>query len=120
MGDWLPGATDAVRAFHRAGFKVLVFSIRLSPFWFDGSLREPADVEKSVAEVRQKLDEAGLAFVGIWTKAGKPPYSVLIDDKAERYHGTAGAWRRLTEKVMLRLGVEEPLYADWDWEASPA
>lgn len=120
MGDWLPGAIEAVKRFHRAGYKVMVFSARLSPYWLDGSDRPTADVAKSIQEVRDKLDAADLPYVGIWTKPGKPPLSVLIDDKAERYHGTNGAWRKLTEKVLLRLGAEEPLYEDVEWETAPA
>lgn len=120
MGDWMPGAIEAVKRFHAAGMKVIVFSARLSPYWFDGSERPTAEVEEAIAQVRAKLDEAGLHYVHIWTRPGKPPLSVFIDDKAERYHGTSNSWRRLTEKVLVRLGQEEALYQDWDWEPSPA
>jgi hypothetical protein len=118
MGDWLPGAIEAVRRFQQEGYHVMVFSARLSPLYLDGSERAPGDVRVSVDQVRRKLDAAGLSSVGIWTKPGKPPLSVLIDDKAERYHGTAGAWKRLTEKVLVRLKAEEPFYpeGEWDWE----
>jgi len=118
MGDWMPGAIEAVKRFLREGYVVLVFSARLSPFNIDGSERDKDELQASIDEVRQKLDSAGLASVGIWTKPGKPPLSVFIDDKAERYHGTSGAWRRLTEKVLVRLGAEEPFYPDWVEEAN--
>lgn len=122
MGDWLPGAIEAVKRFQREGYVVIVFTIRISPYWLDGSLRAEADVARDVQAVRDKLDSAGLHNVSIWTKAGKPPFSVLIDDKAERYHGTSKAWRRLTEKILLRLGAENALYedGDWGWEGADA
>ena len=118
MGDWLPGSIEAIKRFQKAGYAVVVFTIRISPFWLDGTTRADDDVRADIQAVRDKLDAAGLQSVSIWTKPGKPPFSVLIDDKAERYHGTAGAWRKLTEKILLRLGAENPLYEDgeWGWE----
>lgn len=120
MGEWMPGAIEAVKRFQREGYIVFVFSVRLSPYWFDGKLRPKEDVERDIQAVRDKLDAAGLSSVGIWQKAGKPPFSVLIDDKAERFNPSARAWRRMTEKVLLRLGAENPLYEDADWGGAPA
>jgi hypothetical protein len=122
MGNWLPGAIDALKEFHRRGFKVMVFSVRLSPYWLDGTLRPEADVKKSIQEVRDMLDEAGLPYVGIWQKSGKPPFSRLIDDKAIAFPSTPSrnTWRRITEKVLVSLGAESPLYEDVEWEGAPA
>lgn len=118
MGDWKPGAIEAVRTFLQRGYAVMVFTVRISPYWLDGTIRPKEDVIREIETVRDKLDTAGLHAVSIWTKEGKPPFSVLIDDKAERYNPSARAWRRLTEKVLLRLGAENPLYEDgeWGWE----
>lgn len=120
MGDWKPGAVEAIRRFQREGYVVMVFTIRISPYWLDGTKRAQEDIDRDYQAVRDKLDSAGLTSVSIWTKEGKPPFSVLIDDKAERYNPTARAWRRLTEKVLLRLGAENPLYEDgeWGWESA--
>lgn len=122
MGEWKPGAVEAIRRFQKAGYAVVVFTIRISPYWLDGSIRSDEDVQRDTQAVRDKLDSAGLTSVSIWTKAGKPPFSVLIDDKAERYNPSARSWRRLTEKILLRLGAEDPLYEDgeWGWEGAPA
>jgi hypothetical protein len=109
MGDWLPGAVEALRAFHEAGAKVLIFSARLSPYDpFTSRERHPAEVMNQVQAVRAKLDNAGLHFVDIWTLGGKPGGSVYIDDKAERYHGRPGSWKALRNKVLVRMKLEEP------------
>lgn len=122
MGNWKPGAIDALKRFHREGYIVMVFSVRLSPYWLDGALRPEEDVRKSVQEVRDMLDEAGLPFIGIWQKAGKPPFSRLIDDKAITFPkpGSSRSWERITEKVLVSLGAENPLYEDADWGGAPA
>lgn len=124
MGDWKDGAVEAIREFQRRGYAVVVFTIRISPFWLDGSVRDPKDVERDIQAVRDKLDEAGLASVSIWTKPGKPPFSILIDDKAMTFPtpGTKRSWRRITEKVLVKLGAEDPLYEDgeWGWEGATA
>lgn len=119
MGEWMPDAVWAMREFLQKGCRVMVFSVRLSPYWLDGSLRDPADVEKSIQEVRDKLDEAGLPTVGIWTKPGKPPFDILIDDRAIWFPGTKRAWKATVTKALLRLGEEAPGYDDVDWENVP-
>lgn len=120
MGDWIPGAVDALKEFHRRGIKVMVFSVRLSPYWLDGTLRPKEDVQRSIQEVRDKLDEAGLYYIGIWQKHGKPPFSRTIDDKAIAFPSTPSkkTWRRITEKVLVSLGAEDPLYEDVEWEGA--
>lgn len=124
MGDWKPGAVEAVREFQRRGYAVVVFTIRISPYDFDGRRRDPADVQRDIQAVRDKLDSAGLASVSIWTKEGKPPYSRLIDDKAVAFPtpGTSRSWQRIVEKVLVSLGAEDPLYEDgeWGWEGASA
>jgi hypothetical protein len=122
MGAWKPGAIEAVRRFQREGYAVVVFTMRVSPYWLDGTRRSEADRQKDIDAVRELLDSAGLHAVPIWLKEGKPPYSVLIDDKAERFNPSNRAWRRLTEKVLLRLGAADPLHEDgeWGYEGAPA
>jgi hypothetical protein len=122
MGGWLPGAVDAIKRFQQEGYKVLIFSARLSPYWLDGSKRPAEAVATSVKEVRTMLDEAGLPTVGIWTKPGKPPFSKFIDDKAVAFPSTPTkhTWRRITEKVLVSLGAEDPLYEDVEWEGAPS
>ena len=122
MGEWKPGAVEEMKQFLRDGCAVIVFTIRISPYWLDGTRRNPEDPERDIAQVRELLDNAGLHAVSIWTKEGKPPYSVLIDDKAITFPtpGSARSWRRIGEKVRMKLGMEDPLYEDgeWGWEGA--
>src|SRR5690242_19879458 len=82
MGEWLPGAKEAVRTLVDAGHRCFIYSARLSPYMPDGSERDPARVMQSIQAVRDLLDDAGLREVDIWTGAGKPFWDVLVDDKA--------------------------------------
>ena len=108
---FMPGFVEAMEEFHRAGFKLVIASARLSPIDpFTGKERAQAYVHGEVAWMRHMLDEAGLTYVHIWTKPGKPGGSIYIDDRAERYGGRPGSWRAMTEKVLTRLGKEEALF----------
>jgi len=107
IGDWMPGAIKAVTRLHDAGFKLMVFSARLSPVDpFTHEDRNPADVITEIQRVRNKLDSAGLTYIDIWTKPGKPGGWLYIDDRGERYHGRATSWDKLTDKVLMRAGEE--------------
>jgi hypothetical protein len=115
MGDWMPGAVAACLNLHSAGLKLVVFSARLSPYDPYTSLeRDPAFVAAEYQQVRAKLDNAGLTFVDIWRKPGKPGATVYVDDRAERYHARPGSWKALTTKLLMRCGVEEALFPAFD------
>lgn len=115
--EFMPGFVDAMYRLHREGWVLTIFSARLSPFDPWTSRRRPdAVVREEVQYVRTMLDNAGLSFVGIWTLPGKPGGTVYIDDKAERYSGTKGAWGRVVEKVLLR--EEEPYFPAFDMETA--
>jgi len=111
--EFMPGFVRNMKRLHEAGWKLTIFSARLSPWDPFTFQRRPA--EHTAAEfqyVRNMLDEAGLTFVDIWAKEGKPGGDVYVDDKAERYSGTAKAWDRVTDKILLRAG--EPLFPAFD------
>jgi hypothetical protein len=109
IGEYMPGAVEAMHTFHTHGIPVWVHSCRLSPFMPDHETeRDPAEVQAEILRVRDTLDEAGLPFVGIFTKPGKPSGFVYIDDKAERYGGGANSWKKLVPKVLARRGIDVP------------
>jgi len=109
--EFMPGFVEAMRTLHAQGFRILIASARLSPLdpW-TGKERDPSYVFAEAQYMRNMLDEHGLTFIDVWTKPGKPGGSVYIDDKAERYGGRPGSWRAVTEKILMRLGKEEPIF----------
>lgn len=109
--DFMPGFVENMRRLHNAGVKLIIFSARLSPWDPYTSMRRPeAHVAAEVQYIRDMLDRAGLTFIDIWTKEGKPGGSVYVDDKAERYPGTKKGWDKVTDRILLRLGKEEAVF----------
>lgn len=109
--EFLPGFVESMHRFNAAGFKVQILTARISPFdpW-TGEYRPKEVVADEIRYIRDTLDRAGLHFVDIWTREGKPGGSVYVDDKAERYNACNGCWRRLTDKILLRLGAEDAVF----------
>lgn len=114
--EWMPGAVEAVKRLHATGrFQFVVFSARLNPHEYQTGytvLRDPASVAADTHYIRDMLDWAGLTFVDIYTKPGKPSGEVYVDDKAERYNGHAKSWAKLADKIMLRFNQEVALDTD--------
>lgn len=107
IGDWMPGAVKAMKNLHKAGFKLVLFSARLSPVNpFDGGERRPGEVMAETQKVRDMLDRAGLTFMQIWNRPGKPGGFVYIDDRAERYNGGALSWAKMVNRVKMRAGMD--------------
>ena len=107
----MPGFAEAMRRFRDAGHPVRIWTARINPSdpW-TGEARAEKDVQAEIAYIRNTLDMARLKFVEIYTAPGKPGGAVYIDDKAERYVGTKGAWPRLVDKILLRLDNEVPVF----------
>jgi hypothetical protein len=114
--EWMPGFLQAVRRWHNAGLAITIHSSRFNPhnpytmkqddYW-------KAEAKANALFIRQALDEAGLSFIGVWDKPGKPTGSVYVDDKAERYGGHVNSWRGVCDKVLLRLGNEDAAFPDY-------
>lgn len=111
--EFMPGFVRNMKRLHDAGWKLTVFSSRLSP-WdpFTFRRRPPEVLSGEFQYVRDMLDRVGLTYIDIWMKEGKPGGDVYVDDKAERYTGTVKAWDRVTDKILLRAG--EPLFPAFD------
>ncbi len=117
--EFMPGAVEACRKMHEAGFSLLVQSARLNPYDPWTSRERPASVvAEEAAWMRHMLDEAGLTYVRIWLLPGKASGSLYVDDKAVRYTGRPRSWRAVTEKVFALLGAEEPVFPEFDLEAA--
>lgn len=109
--EFMPGFVQAMHRFHAAGHPIRIYTARINPTdpW-TGQDRPAEDIAEEIRYIRDTLDAAGLTFVEIYTKPGKPGGAVYIDDKAERYTGGARSWARLADKILLRLDGEEPIF----------
>ena len=108
---FMPGAVEACHALSRAGVRLTVHSARMNPYdpW-SGKLLPQGEVARQKAYIRYTLDSQGLTYIDIWDKPGKPSGSAYVDDKGFRYSGTRGAWRAMTNTLLLHLKVEAPTF----------
>jgi hypothetical protein len=109
--EFMPGFERAMRRLNAAGIKLQIFTARISPYdpW-TGQRRDPGLVQTEIAYIRDMLDRHGLTFVGVWTREGKPGGSRYVDDKGVRYGGRTRSWDRLTDRLLLELGAEAPMF----------
>ncbi len=101
MGDWIPGAKEAIQAFLDGGYRVRVHSCRLHSKELDEETdRDKVDHLYEQMRVRKLLTDAGFPQVEIVFE-DKPAAVLYIDDNALRFDGN---WRR-TLRVVKRLGL---------------
>lgn len=113
LGDWMPGAIQAMMAFHEAGCRIIVHTSRLNPFDMVTGHPKPAwAVATEIQHINFMLEIAGLTFVELWTKTGKPGADVYIDNKGERYNGKKKSWEKMVERVLMRFDKEAELVDD--------
>jgi len=106
MGDWLPGAVDALKELASIYDEVVIFTLRVAPVDVDEvTPREPLD---QVLAINLMLSKAEIPpNVYVWTKPYKPPAEFWIDDRAIRFEGD---W----EKVLDRVVKKKITYSDFD------
>jgi hypothetical protein len=104
LGEWLPGAKEALRELVDAGHTVYIFTYRTSQTGFGGT-DVPMTVRFAQMDmIRNLLDDADLTEVGIFDGHGKPYYDLLIDDRAMRFpRNRKNAWLRIMPAVHARL-----------------
>jgi len=88
----MPGAIEAIKDFQQHGFKVIIFTSRLSPLWLE-SVGHTAF--QHIEYITKYLDRWGINPDGF--TAQKVPAIAYIDDKAYRYDNN---WDEL-RKVIL-------------------
>ena len=103
MGDWLPGAVDALRELASRG-KTVIYSLRCHLYEMDDLTPRPqASVWFEVDRVREKLDAAGLDDIEVYPPdRGKPPGKFYIDDRAVQFDASRGGWNAALLDIELR------------------
>lgn len=106
MGDWLPGAVEALHELDKIG-EVVIWSCRVAPFEFhepgrNVTWRDEIVTAQEIAAVKNMLDAVNLEHIEVWTRPYKPPALVYIDDKAVRFEGDWPATVEFVQDVALR------------------
>ena len=117
--EFMPGFVENMRRIHEAGMRIVIFSARLNPhdpYTGQRSARWETEAAANFQYIRSTLDAAGLSFIAIWAKEGKPSGAVYVDDKAERYNGCAKCWDKVTDRILVRLGKEEAVFPAFEME----
>lgn len=114
MGDWLPGAVDALKELDKLG-KVVIHTCRVAPAKFGTDEWRPAmETLDAILDVKEKLAEVGMKHLEVWTKPWKPPALVYIDDRGIRFdgdwHGVVAQVRAvMAEGLSVTMGGNVPL-----------
>lgn len=112
LGEWMPGALEALH-YLKNHAKIVVHTCRIASDDPGGHAREPGRVQMEINAIREKLDDAGLYTVDIWTKPYKPPAVAYVDNRGIRYTGRKNSWKALTPKLLNIVGAfEEAMTAD--------
>lgn len=103
MGDWLPGAVDALRTLS-AWSDLCIYTCRIADCEPDEITRRPvALVQFEKDAIRTMLDAEGLHTVRIHDHPWKPPADAYIDDKGIHYNGRPGAWSALVSRLHVQF-----------------
>jgi len=95
VGNWLPGALDALRALSKAFDEVVIFSCRVAGF--DRDEETPRDNMDQIRAINNMLWTAGIpGNVYVWNRPWKPQALFYVDDKAIEFKGS---WEEVLARV---------------------
>lgn len=86
------GAVETLNAWKEQGYKIVIFTSRLSPIWLE-SVGQTA--QQHIEYMTEYLERYGIPFDGF--TAQKVPSVAYIDDKAYRFENN---WAELKERVL--------------------
>lgn len=90
----LPGAAEAMRRLQAHGYRIVVFTSRMSPTWLASTGHTAAEASERVAA---SLRRHGIPFDDI--TADKVPAAWYIDDRALRFDGD---WPPITDFILWK------------------
>lgn len=108
LGDWIPGAIDALHRLLLADYEVVIHTCRVSPYELDEET--PRDFSDQVLALRNKLDLAALLEVGIWTQPGKPQALWYIDNKTPGFVSLESSVRQILGRHPMSERFHQKLY----------
>lgn len=91
--DPLPGAVAAMQKLHRAGYRLVIFTSRLSPAWLAESGYRAVD---QIEHIERLLRRDGIPYDEISSE--KQPAQVYIDDRAIRFR--PGDWPAIADWIV--------------------
>ena len=89
-----PGAVDAVKRLKAAGYRIVIFTSRLSPTWLAEARYSAADQMEHITRVLERDD---IPYDEITSE--KVPAECYVDDKAIRY--SPGDWDSIVDWVLF-------------------
>lgn len=92
--DPLPGAPEALRRLKAAGYRVVIFTSRLSPTWL-AEAKYTASDQLDHIEAMLRRDEIPYDLV----TSEKVPAEVYVDDRAIRF--APGDWGAITDWILF-------------------
>jgi Domain of unknown function (DUF6378) len=103
MGDWLPGAVEALRELDSIG-EVVIHTVRVAPLsYMEAGWRHHKETREAIQEIEKMLEAEGLGHIEVWTRPYKPPAVVYIDDKAMTFRGN---WPETVYRAQMKLGMK--------------
>ena len=91
--DPLPGAVEATRRLAAAGYRIVVFTSRLSPEWLASTHHTESDMRDRIESI---LKRDGIPYERITSE--KVPAEAYVDDRAIRFR--EGEWPAIVDWIL--------------------
>lgn len=91
--DPLPGAPEAMRRLKAAGYRIVIFTSRLSPTWLEAAKYTASD---QLDHITAMLWRDGIPFDLVTSE--KVPAEVYVDDRAIRFQ--PGDWAAIVDWIL--------------------